>query len=364
MYERLFSIASGGMAEVWVGRRRGEEGFQRLVALKYMLPSLVDDEHFVEMFTDEAHLASNIASPHVVHTHDLRRDDAGGLYLVMDLVVGSTLASLYRNATNEKRRLPDEFIVEVAAQTALGLDDAHHAKTVTGKPLEMVHRDVSPQNIMVGLDGYARMTDFGVATALHRRAKSQTGELKGKYCYFSPEQCVGEGLDARSDIFALGIVLWETIVGRRLFSGRNPVEIMDSVMHGAIPLVTDVRPSVSSELADVIARALQRNPADRFQSARAMSSALRATSSRLERDDLARVVSEFGGPELDELRTQLQSVEDPHSREMNSGRARSVVATALQRRDETPAPGRARVIFATVLLCAAAAAWWTFAVLF
>ncbi|MFK8001413.1 MAG: serine/threonine-protein kinase [Polyangiales bacterium] len=358
MYERLFLIASGGMAEVWVGRRRGEEGFQRLVALKYMLPSLVDDEHFVEMFTDEAHLASNIASPHVVHTHDLRRDDAGGLYLVMDLVVGSTLASLYRSATQQKKRLPDSFLVEVAAQTALGLDDAHRAKTVTGKDLEMVHRDVSPQNIMVGLDGYARMTDFGVATALHRRTRSQTGELKGKYRYFSPEQCLGEGVDARSDIFALGIVLWETVVGRRLFMGSNPVEIMDSVMHRPIPMVTEIRPSVSSELADVIARALQRDSAERFQTARAMSHALRAIGSRPERDDLTRVVSEFGGPELDALRTQLQAVEDPETRGVNIDRVRRPSSAG----DAKPTPRRAPPAFfpwvIVVALLLAAALWW------
>ncbi|MBZ0119946.1 MAG: serine/threonine protein kinase, partial [Sandaracinaceae bacterium] len=234
-YETLFRIASGGMAEVYAARSRGEAGFQKLVALKRMLHHLTDDERFVTMFMDEGRLAANITSPHVVSTMDLGRADDGSLYLVMELVVGTTLSTLLRNAARAGGGIPIDIGVELLAQAAQGLHDAHEARTPFGAPLHIVHRDISPQNILVGTDGRARITDFGVARAIMRRTKTSTGEFKGKLSYFSPEQCADRNLDRRSDIFSLGVVAWETLTTRRLFHAENPLAVLERVTRMPIP---------------------------------------------------------------------------------------------------------------------------------
>ncbi|NCQ62094.1 MAG: serine/threonine protein kinase, partial [Myxococcales bacterium] len=182
-YEMLFRIASGGMAEVWAARVRGEAGFQKLVAIKRMLPNLAEDEDFVAMFLDEARVAANIASPHVVQTLDLGRDDEGALYIVMELIVGVTLGRVLKAATKARRVVPLGMGVELLAQSAHGLHDAHEASTPLGEHLEIVHRDISPQNILLGVDGRARITDFGVAKAVMRLTQTDAGRIKGKFAY-------------------------------------------------------------------------------------------------------------------------------------------------------------------------------------
>jgi len=178
-YQTLFRIAAGGMAEVYAARALGEAGFQKLVALKRMLPHLTDDDRFVTMFMDEGKLAANIESPNVVSTLDLGRADDGSLYLVMELVVGTTLSTLLRNTAKAGESVPPPVACEIIAQAAQGLHDAHEARTPYGAPLQLVHRDVSPQNILVGVDGRIRITDFGVARAVLRRTKTSTGSSRG-----------------------------------------------------------------------------------------------------------------------------------------------------------------------------------------
>src|SRR5687767_8991750 len=194
-YEALFKIAAGGMAEVFAARIRGEAGFEKLVAVKRMLPHLADDPDFVTMFLDEARVAATIGSPHVVQTLDLGRADDGALYIVMELVVGVTLADLVGHDHNRLQPLPVAIAAEIIAQAAQGLDDAHEAVTPAGDHLEIVHRDISPQNVLIGVDGRVRVADFGIARALFRMTQSETGRVKGKCAYFSPEQAVGKPLD-------------------------------------------------------------------------------------------------------------------------------------------------------------------------
>ncbi|MDQ3036231.1 MAG: serine/threonine protein kinase, partial [Myxococcota bacterium] len=274
-YEPLFRIASGGMAEVYAARVRGEAGFEKLVALKRMLPHLCDDERFVTMFLDEGRLAANISSPHVVSTLDLGRASDQSLYLVMELVIGATLHSLARNAIKTTAAVPVPIAIEVIAQAARGLHDAHEARTPLGEPLGIVHRDVSPQNILVGVDGRVRITDFGVARAMLRHTKTTTGELKGKFGYFSPEQCADVRVDRRSDVFSLGIVGWEILAGRRLFHAENPLAILEQVANAPIPDVRSIRPEVTPALAAIIARALDRDPGRRWATAGELERAIR-----------------------------------------------------------------------------------------
>ena len=274
-YEGLFRIASGGMAEVFAGRVRGEGGFEKLVAVKRMLPHLAEDPQFVKMFLDEARVAANLASANVVQTLDIGRTDDGALYIVMELVLGLSLSELLPLAL-ERGPIPIEVCVEVLAQAATGLHDAHEARSAAGDSLGLVHRDVSPQNLLIGIDGRVRITDFGIArVTASRLVQTQHGTIKGKFAYFSPEQSRGAELDRRSDVFALGVVAWEMVTGRRLFSRKSPTETVEAVRSADIPRIESVRPGLPAALADTIHRALERPIDRRWPTAREMGDALR-----------------------------------------------------------------------------------------
>lgn len=304
-YEPLFRIASGGMAEVYAARIRGEAGFQKLVAVKRMHPHMASDAGFVDMFLNEARLAANIASPYVVQTLDLGRSEDGGLYIVMELVVGVSLAQLEELLGGP---LPPPIALELMAQAAQGVDDAHEATTPAGDPLGLIHRDVSPHNILVGLDGRARVTDFGIARAVHRpRAETNVKELKGKFAYMSPEQTRLLPLDRRSDVFSLGIVVWEELMGRRLFADRDPTQIIRNVRNKVVPPPEGVPEAVS----DVVLKALDRHRDHRYQSAAELAEDLRRVGreayGRLpDRKAIGAFVRKAGGEELERLQRLIR----------------------------------------------------------
>jgi len=309
-YELLFRIASGGMAEVYAARAVGEAGFQKLVAVKRMLPTLAEDPEFVQMFLDEARVAANISNAHVVQTLDLGRDSTGALYIVMDLVVGVTLSRILKEAAKVRRAVPVGMGVELLAQTAAGLHAAHEATTPVGEPLHIVHRDVSPQNILVGIDGRVRITDFGVARAVARATQTQAGRIKGKFAYCAPEQLIGRDMDRRADVFALGVVAWETLAGQRLFVADHPMAIMDRVQNMPILPVHQVRNRVPEAVAMVIDKALQRPRDQRWDSAGEFGAALRdaARSSGVELPEQAarrRFVQGAGGDPLRKIRENI-----------------------------------------------------------
>jgi serine/threonine protein kinase len=308
-YEPLFRIAAGGMAEVYAARIRGEAGFQKLVAVKRMLPHLADDPEFVAMFLDEGRLAANIHSPHVVSTIDLGKADDGSLYIVMDLVVGIALSTLIRAAAKQQRMLPVPIACEIIAQAASGLDDAHEARTPTGVHLGIVHRDVSPQNVLVGVDGRTRVVDFGVARAVLRQSHTSTGTLKGKFAYFSPEQAAARELDPRSDVFALGIVAWETLLARRLFeSTENPLETITRIRSMPIPRPSAMRPEIPELVSDVIMRALNRDRDSRWESAGAFATALRAAiGAPVTSREVAALVGDVAGPNVHEMQSRIEA---------------------------------------------------------
>jgi serine/threonine-protein kinase len=305
-YEVLFRIAAGGMAEVYAARMVGEGGFEKPVALKRMLPTLAEDERFVEMFLDEGKLAAHISSPHVVQTLDLGRAEDDSLYLVMELVVGVSLAALVRAVLRSKSQLSPAVAVEILSQAAAGLHDAHEARTMYGQPLEIVHRDISPQNILVDVAGRVRITDFGVARALERATHTQSGEVKGKIGYFAPEQVRGKNVDRRTDIFAMGICAWETIAGKRLFQGDNPAQTLDMVMSMPVPRLDALRPDVPSEVADAIAKALERDQAARFQTSGEFAETLRYAMRPAGAKGVAELVRSHGGESLMKLEEGLR----------------------------------------------------------
>jgi len=273
-YEPLFPLASGGMAQVHVARAVGEAGFARLVALKLMHPHLSEDPSMVRMFLDEARLAADIRSVHVVPTLDLGRTREDQLFIVMDLVYGTSLSQIARRVLGRGERVPVAVAAEIVAQAAEGLHAAHTATDVSGRALHIVHRDVSPQNILVGRDGIVRITDFGIATAVRRVSQTtQIGRLKGKLSYLAPEQIGGSGSDARTDQYALGVVAWELLAGRKLHGREGG--LLERAENDTIPPLRTVRGDVPPQVEQVVARALERRPRHRYGTVAAFGSALR-----------------------------------------------------------------------------------------
>lgn len=328
-YEALFHVASGGMAEVFAARLRGPAGFEKLVAVKRLLPELADD-HFVTMFLDEARLAAHISSPHVVQTLELgRADDDGALYIVMELVVGVTLYDLAVAVIDGSLgALPVPVVAEILSQSARGLDDAHNATTPTGQQLHVIHRDISPQNILVGADGRVRVTDFGIARAVMRSTQTQAGQLKGKVAYVSPEQAKGKALDRRSDVFSLGVVAWECLTGRSLFNTGDPIETLDRVKELRIPNPKELRPDCPDELATAVLWALARDPEQRCPNAARFARALTdAVPERPSKRKLAAFVQEHAGEALETIQKRIKSV--------SSGREKTIMRPAPTSREES-----------------------------
>lgn len=296
-YALFDEIAAGGMATVHLGRLVGQVGFTRTVAVKRLHPQYAKDQEFVTMFVDEARLASRIQHPNVVSTLDVVKTH-DELFLVMEYVQGEALSKLVRNAAKRGERIPPNIVLSVMSGMLHGLHAAHEAKSETREPLNIVHRDISPQNVLVGLDGVARVLDFGVAKAAMRSGATRDGQMKGKLSYMSPEQLNGKDIDRRSDIFAAGIVLWEALAGKRLFAGADTGEILGKVLASDIPTPKSVVPSLADEVSEVVMRSLERDPAKRFQTARDFAVALEKASGLATAHTVGEWVREYGGEEL------------------------------------------------------------------
>jgi serine/threonine-protein kinase len=309
-------IAAGGMATVYLGRLLGAVGFSRTVAIKCLHTQFAADPSFVAMFTDEARLAARINHANVVQTLDIVNAN-GELFLVMDYVRGASLARLLRGANP----VPLPIVVAVIAGVLRGLDAAHEAKSERGEPLSIVHRDVSPQNIMVGNDGVPRLLDFGVAKAVGRLQKTGDGELKGKLSYMAPEQLMNERVGREADIYAAGVVLWESIARRVLFHADSEGAIVKMIVFGNYSPASAHRPPSRDEtraelsaIDDVVRHALARKPEDRFPTAAAMAAALEAVVPPASPTQVAAWVRGVAGDELDAQARLVASVEGDSAR--------------------------------------------------
>ncbi len=269
LYDRF---ASGGMASVHIGRLVGPVGFARTVAIKRMHPQFAGDPEFVSMFLDEARLAARIRHPNVVPTLDVVAME-GELLLVMDFVHGESLARLIRVATERHERIRPSIVATIMAGVLHGLHAAHEATDERGEPLEVVHRDVSPHNVLVGVDGVARVLDFGVAKAVGRLQTTREGQLKGKIAYMAPEQIRGK-VSRGTDIYAASVVLWEALTGKQLFAGENEGQVLDQVLRGTSVRPSTHAPDVPPTLDAVAMRGLNVVPALRYLTARDMACAL------------------------------------------------------------------------------------------
>ncbi len=265
-YTLLERIAVGGMAEVWKARMKGVEGFQKTVAIKKILPHLTDSSDFVTMFIDEAKLAAQLNHNNIIHIYDLGKIGED-YFIAMEFVDGKDLRSILNSARAESRPLPLGLALLVGSRLASALDHAHRQKDFEGRPLGLVHRDVSPQNVLISYEGDIKLCDFGIVKAVTKASKTQMGALKGKLQYMSPEQAWGRPVDARSDIFSLGSLLFEMLTGRRLFSGESEMSVLDAVREGRIQAPRDLDPRLPLEVNALVLKALARDPDDRFLTA-------------------------------------------------------------------------------------------------
>ena len=263
------------MATVYVARMSGAAGFARTVAIKRLHPHLAADATFSAMFIDEARLAARIRHPNVIDTLDVVSDN-GELFLVMDFVLGETLAKLIRATTQRGLLLPAPVVSSIVVGALEGLHAAHEATSERGEPLGIVHRDISPQNILVARDGVARLLDFGVAKAAGRVQETEGGELKGKLAYMAPEQLTRKEIDRRCDVFAMGVVLWEALTSKRLFAGDDAASTLYAVMNEPITPPSTIVPGLPPAVDEVVLKALERDVTKRWATAQEMALALEA----------------------------------------------------------------------------------------
>jgi len=307
-YELLGVLGRGGMANVYLGRHEGGSGFQRLVAIKVLHPHLAEEEAFVEMLLDEARIAARLHHPNVVPIVDLGTQD-GIHYVVMEYVEGCALSVLLKKYRD---RRPPRLLVPIILDALSGLHAAHSLTDDDGQPLRLVHRDVSPQNILVGVDGMARLTDFGIAKAESRINSTRPGELKGKISFMSPEQIKNpEAVDHRSDVFSAGVLLWTSLTGRQLFEGDSTGAAMNNTLRMAIEPPSQIGLKPPAIFDAICLRALERNVDARLASALGFEESLRsaATANGLcgSRREVGEWVRAAVGEELTERRNATRS---------------------------------------------------------
>ncbi|HEX8794977.1 MAG TPA: serine/threonine-protein kinase [Polyangiaceae bacterium] len=311
-YALYGKIASGGMATVYFGRMVGAAGFMRTVAIKRLHPHLAEEPDFVSMMVDEARLVARVQHPNVAQIIDVV-NEGGELIIVMDYVAGEALSRLLRAESQRNHHVPPAIASAVMGGVLHGLHAAHTAKSEHGDPLGIVHRDVSPHNIMVGVDGLARVIDFGVAKAAGRIQTTRGGVVKGKLPYMAPEQLGGADVSRHADVYAAGVVLWELLTGRRLFRADDDIKLFSAVLAGASEPPSRWAPSVPRALDDVVMRALARDPATRFGTAREMADALGHAVAPALASDVGAWVEDAAKQVLDERSALLASIESSSS---------------------------------------------------
>ena len=330
-------LAAGGMATVFWGRLAGSAGFTRTVAVKRLHPQYAKDPEFAAMFLDEARLASRIRHGNVVATLDVVSDD-GELFLVMEYVHGESLAKLLRAASERGERLPHDVAAAIVVGVLQGLDAAHEATSEDGAPLAVVHRDVSPQNVLVGADGIARVLDFGVAKAAWRAHTTRDGTVKGKLAYMAPEQLRGEPVDRRVDVFSSAILLWELLTGTRLFGGEEPQVYVQRILGGDVAPPSQSAPDVPPALDAVVMKGLALDRNERFATAREMARALEAACAPASARVVAEWVASVASVTLAERRELLAALErratNAASIDEAQGDALAAVSARAARADE------------------------------
>jgi serine/threonine protein kinase len=316
-YEVLGRLARGGMAELYVAKRVGLEGFQKVVVLKRILPHLAENPEFVEMFLAEARLAATLEHPNIVHVSDIGKD-GGDFFFTMAYIHGKDLLAILRRCAMLRQRFPLSHAITVALQICAGLHHAHEQVDWQGRPLGIVHRDISPANVLVTWHGNVKVVDFGIAKAAAQTGVTQVGVRKGKASYMSPEQCRANDVDRRTDIWAIGVVLFEITTMTRLFKADNELAIMHRIVTGDVPMPHAIVPDYPPQLAQIVMRCLELDPARRYPTAQALRRDLEtfahdqriATST----DGLGEFLRELYPPEAQQLPWTTSTEPEPAAR--------------------------------------------------
>ncbi|MBZ0116119.1 MAG: protein kinase, partial [Sandaracinaceae bacterium] len=269
-YTLLRRLAVGGMAEVYVAKTKGIGGFEKLVAIKVIHPRFSEDAHFVQMLVEEAKISVQLTHVNIAQTFDLGCID-DTYYIAMELIEGADTYRVQRRLEDRKIPMPLDIAAFIGAEVCNGLAYAHRKRDHEGRPLGIVHRDISPQNVLVSYSGEVKLVDFGIAKAALRGGQTEVGVIKGKYYYMSPEQAWGDPVDGRTDIFATGILLHELLTGVMVYQEENVPALLDRVRKADVPSPRKRRPDVPPELEAIVMKAVAREPADRYPSAQAMA---------------------------------------------------------------------------------------------
>src|SRR5271155_4458693 len=272
-YRVIERLESGGMAEVFRAESEGLQGFRKQVAIKRVLPHLSSKKKFISMFLDEARLSAQLSHSNCVQVFDIGVGDAA-FFIVMEFVDGANLKSIVEHIKKTGPDFPVEAAVYIALEICKGLTYAHELTDTNGAPLHIVHRDMSPPNVLITKFGEIKIVDFGLAKANSQLEKSEPGIIKGKFSYLSPEAAMGQDVDARTDIFEVGIILWELLTGQRLFMGDTDFQTVKKVQAAAVPSISAINKKVPPDLEKIIIRALARDPSQRYPDARSLGSEL------------------------------------------------------------------------------------------
>ena len=306
-YQLFATLGKGGMADVFLSVARGQMGFNKLAVIKRLKPNLADDPAFRNMFLEEARLAARLNHPNIVHTYEVGEQN-GVYFIAMEYLEGQALNKVVKECVRNQQRVPPEVGVRMIADALAGLAHAHELKDYDGRPLNVIHRDISPHNLFVTYDGHTKLVDFGIAKSDNSATETEVGILKGKVAYMSPEQAMGKRLDARSDVFAMGIVLWELLTHQRLITGENAANTLHRLLNEPIPHVSEVQPDIDRELDRIVDVALQKEASQRFQSAAEMREALELwlSTHRARQEDVSRTMLALFQPVRAEVQKQIQ----------------------------------------------------------
>ncbi|HVH44357.1 MAG TPA: serine/threonine-protein kinase [Labilithrix sp.] len=339
-YEVFASLGRGGMADVFLATARGQMGFSKLAVVKRLKPSLAEETGFRRMFLDEARLAARLNHPNIVHTYEVGEQD-GVYFIAMEYLEGQSLNAVLKETLRRGTKIEPHVAVRVVADALSGLGYAHELCDYDGRPLRIIHRDISPHNVFVTYDGHTKIVDFGIAKAALSSTETEVGVLKGKVAYMSPEQALGKRLDARADLFAMGIVLWELIAQRRLMTGQSAANTLHKLMNEPIPRLAELVPGVDPALDALVARALERDPEDRFQSASDMRDALEswlsADAHHARQDDVGRWMISLFRSVREDVQRQIQAHMATITSATNTQELRALSAESLDRMEQSGA---------------------------
>jgi serine/threonine-protein kinase len=330
-YELISPAGEGGMAVVWKAVARGAGAFQRTVAIKRIQAGRHADPSFIKMFEEEARVGSQLQHPNIVQILDFGRDEDGGYFLVMEWMEGLDMFQWVRSFPKAAARTPWPLVTAIGIETLRGLAAAHERVLDSG-PAPVIHRDVSPSNILLGTNGTAKLTDFGLARAMDRASMTRPNVIKGKLAYCAPELIGGAKPSARTDVFSLGVVLWESLAQRRLFTGKNDLEVLIAVRKCDVPSLMNERDDLPAALAEIIHESLVADPERRFQAAkemaRTLAAVLRASTEAADAEPL--------GASVRAARVRLGKEPEPTLVPVHSSEALSV--SDVEFSDEAPAP--------------------------